>query len=287
MPASTGVKIDTITTVVDGAEVTYYASIEDHDRNDVLVLMHGTAGSTAAHFGFLLPILAARQRVVAIDWAPPVTGGPLQLEQLERQLAAVLREVGQGRTVTLLGYSLGAVVALSTAAHHPELVDQLIVVAGWLKTDLQQLLRNDVWQALRASDPDGSQALRAYTVFCAFGGPFLGTRSLPDLQPAMDAMSFDAFGDAQMELNRRIDLCSAAEAIAATTLVVGCTHDQMVPVRHSKAIFGAIEDSRYVEIATGHAAVFERPSELCDVIQTFVDDPNAYPAGAIIPRPTP
>ena len=100
-------------------------------------------------------------------------------------------------------------------------------------------------------------------------------------------MTFDEFGDRQMDLNRRIDIVQDIHRIQAPTLVIGCTHDQMVPVRHQKAIFGAIEDSRYVEIPTGHAVVFERPSELCHHVQRFMDDPEEYAAGTVIATPLP
>jgi pimeloyl-ACP methyl ester carboxylesterase len=186
--------------------------------------------------------------------------------------------------VVLLGYSLGAVVTAVVAARRPDLVERLILVAGWMKTDLQQILRNDVWQALRAS---GDEAIRAYSTFCAFGGPFLASKSLPDIEPGMEVMAFDAFGDQQMELNRRIDIVTETHGIAAPTLVIGCTHDQMVPIRHQKALFGAIEDARFAEIASGHAVVFERPSELTHHIQRFMDKPKAFAPGTIVPTPQP
>jgi pimeloyl-ACP methyl ester carboxylesterase len=274
---------------VHGAEVRTYDSQDDRGREDVLVLVHGTAGSTQSHFGFLFPILAAKQRVVSIDWAPPAHQGPLELDALAAQVAGAIEQLLPGRSVVLLGYSLGAVVAASLAAARPELVERLILVSGWMRTDLQQLLRNDVWWELReaAQRTGDDQALRSYSTFCAFGGPFLAAQTREAMAPGMAAMRFDAFGDAQMELNRRIDIVEQAHVITAPTLVVGCTHDQMVPIRHQKALFGAIEDARFAEIASGHAVVFERPSELSFHIQRFMDAPGEHPAGSFIPVPRP
>lgn len=273
---------------VNGVPVEYFDSEDDRGRADVLVLVHGTGGSTQSHFGFLYPVLAAKQRVVSVNWAP-VGGAQLELDDLVEQVATVIRRVVPDRAVALLGYSLGAVVATSLAAQHAELVQRLIVVSGWLKTDLQQLLRNDVWQALRqqARDTGDDRALREFTTFCAFGGPYLAGQSRAALEPGMAAMQFTAFGDQQMDLNRRIDIVAQAHRVAAPTLVIGCTHDQMVPVRHQKQLFGTIEDSRYAEIPTGHAVVFERPSELSHHVQRFMDAPDAYPAGSIIATPRP
>lgn len=274
------------TVELSGTRVAYYDSEDSRGRDDVLVLVHGTAGSTKAHFGFLFPILAAKQRVVAVDWAEPVDGdGPLELDTLVDQVLGVIESVLPNRKIVLLGYSLGAVVTAALASKRSGLVERLILVAGWMKTDLQQLLRNDVWRALRRADDD--EALRTYSTFCAFGGPFLGEQTRPAVEPGMQAMTFTAFGDAQMDLNRHIDIVHAAHAITAPTLVIGCTHDQMVPTRHQKALFGAIEDSRYAEIPTGHAVVFERPSELTHHIQRFMDDPTEFAPGTIIPTQRP
>lgn len=274
------------TATVNGVEITYYDSEDTRNHpDDVLVMVHGTAGSTAAHFGFLYPVLASRQRVVSIDWSQVAPDRRLELEDLVEQVTATIKQLLPGRKVVLLGYSLGAVVTAKIAAEHPDLVKRLILVAGWVRTDLQQILRNDVWQALRSSGDE--QALRTYSTFCAFGGPFLATKTMADMQPGMAAMTFDDFGDQQMELNRRIDITAEAESISAPTLVVSCVHDQMVPTRHQLALFGAIKDSRFVEIPTGHAVVFERPSELSHHIQQFMDKPEQYDAGTIIPTPKP
>lgn len=274
---------------VQGTRIEYYDSRDDRGHEEILILMHGTAGSTKAHFGFLFPILAAKQRVVSIDWSPPVHEGPLAVRTLAEQLVGAIEQIAPGRRVVLLGYSLGAVVAASVAATYPMLVERLILVAGWMRTDLQQLLRNDVWRALRerARQSGEDRALREFSMFCAFGGPFLANQDMELMEPMLQAMRFDDFGDQQMDLNRRIDIVDEAHTITAPTLVIGCTHDQMVPIRHQKALFGAIENSRFAEIATGHAVVFERPSELTHYIQRFMDDPSEHSAGTLIAQPRP
>jgi pimeloyl-ACP methyl ester carboxylesterase len=75
--------------------------------------------------------------------------------------------------------------------------------------------------------------------------------------------------------------------IEATTLVIGCTHDQMVPVLHSKALFGAIRDARYTEIASGHTVIFERPAQLVQIIDQFNEAPSRHAAGSILPTARP
>lgn len=285
-------------------EVTWYDSEDTHDREDVVVLVHGTGGSTAANFGFLFPVLAMRQRTVALDWtAPAGTTAPeptpgdgqpmesaertLELEDLALQIIAVLEEVATGadsRRVTLLGYSLGACAAAVVAARRPELLGRLVLLNGWARTDLQQLIRNDVWARLYALD---HEALGEYTAFCAFGGPFLAGKTMAEIAPALKAQAFTPFTAAQMELNRRVQIAQEVEGIPHPTLVIGSQEDQMVPLRHQRQLFGAVPDARLAVIGTGHASVLERPSEISFHVQGFLDAPDRYDAGTIIPTPAP
>lgn len=271
------------TITIDGVTVPYFDSGHNPSQRPPIVMCHGTTGSTTTHFSYLFPMLAARQRVISFDFTDPGTS-ELSLDQLVRQASAVIDDRLGDEQITLLGYSLGAVVAARLAAIQPQSITNLILVAGWQKTDQQQLLRNDVWQELRRLN---SSAIGEYTVFCAFSGPFLAARTATDIAPAIAAVQPDHFADLQMSLNRSIDIESDCENIKARTLVIGCTYDYMVPVRHSKALFGSIPDARYTEIATGHAVVFERPAELFAQIEHFQANPNAYPAGSIIPASRP
>ncbi len=268
---------------VDGATVRYYDSIEARGKRNPIVLVHGTTGSTAVHYGYLFPMLATRQRVISVDLGMPA--GELTIDSFRRQVEAVIDNLLAGQKVTLVGYSLGAVVAATVAAARPETIENLILVAGWAKTDSQQLLRNSVWNALYESG--NKDALAQFTVFCAFGNPFVGARTLEELAPAIKAVNVTEFGAAQMQLNRDIDIADRLDKITANTLVVGCTYDQMVPNRHSRDLFGATENARYTEIPSGHAVVFERPAELHKQIDNFAANPSRHPAGTIIPTVKP
>lgn len=267
-----------------GTKVKYFdAGPVTSDRLPI-VLIHGTSGSTQQHFGYLFPLLAVRQRVISVELAPPADlSGDLTLEHLEAQVLAVIAAAAPGQKVTLLGYSLGAAIAAFVAARHPRIVENLVLLAGWMKTDMQQLMFNRVWRELRDLN---SPAIADFTIFAAFGSPFLATKTFADM-PSGAAMPLDAFVDRQMELNRRIDLTDLVPTIKARTLIIACRYDQMVPIHHSKALFGAIEDARYTEVASGHAVVFERPAEILRLVDNFSADPAAYPAGFVIPEARP
>ncbi|PCH99041.1 MAG: alpha/beta hydrolase [Rhodobacteraceae bacterium] len=277
-PLATGVVTRQIE--VNGVRVTYHEAGQSNTSCPPIVMVHGSSGTTRGHFGFLFPMLAVRHRVISVDLANPVTGDdPLELEHLEAQVLAVIANAVPDQEITLLGYSLGAAIAGFTAARHPKIVCNLVLLAGWMKTDMQQLLFNRVWHELRALK---SPKLDDFTVYGAFGAPFLSSKTFEDLAGGA-AMPLDDFVDKQMELNSRIDIVDLVPDITATTLIIACSYDMMVPVHHSRALFGTIENARYAELASGHAVVFERPAEALRLIDLFAANPQEYPAGATLP----
>lgn len=175
-------------------------------------------------------------------------------------------------------------VATAVAGNRPDLVENLVLIAGWLRTDVHQQIRNDVWHGVTRLD---EHIARKFTVMSSFSPAFLRLRTPEERQRLVDSVTFDEFKTAQMNLNRRIDITAEADRVRAQTLIIGCRDDMMVPTHHSKQLLGAIVNARYVEVAAGHAVVVERPAELVHWIDTFNRDPRRYPAGTIIENPRP
>lgn len=267
---------------VAGVTVRYRVAGPDNGRAP-LVLVHGTAGSIDGHYGYIFPMMAYRQRVIALDWSEP-TGDTLELSDLVAQVRAVIEAEVPSGPVTLMGYSLGAVVAAQVAADMGDKITNLILAAGWLKTDEHQKMRNDVWRQLRDQN---SASITQYMTFCAFSPAFMNMKGFDAMVAASGMLTMSAFVDKQMDLNTRIDIAAACETITAKTLVIGGTYDMMVPKHHSKQLFGAIEDARYAEIPAGHAVVHERAAELFHYVDRFTAQPDEYEAGAIIPAQKP
>ena len=267
---------------VGGVAVRYRVAGPENGRAP-LVLVHGTAGSIEGHYGYIFPMMAYRQRVIALDWSEP-NGDTLELSDLTAQVRAVIEAEVPTGPVTLMGYSLGAVVAAQVAAEMGEKITNLILAAGWLKTDEHQKMRNHVWRQLR---DENSPSITQYMTFCAFSPAFMNMKGFDAILAASGMLQMSSFVDKQMDLNTRIDIAAACETITAKTLVIGNTHDMMVPKHHSKQLFGAIEDARYAEIPAGHAVVHERAAELFHYVDRFTAQPDEHAAGAIIPAQKP
>ncbi len=112
--------------------VRMYYEIHGNGTGTPLVLLHGSLSAIGTSFGQLLPGLAEGRRVIAVEMqAHGRTADidrPLRVAHLADDVAALLRHLGVQRA-DLLGYSLGAGVALRVALDHPELVGKLVLVS--------------------------------------------------------------------------------------------------------------------------------------------------------------
>ncbi|QTH59212.1 alpha/beta hydrolase [Corynebacterium hindlerae] len=242
----------------------YYDSDPEGPETGAIVLLHGTFGSTASHFGLVFPELARHHRVIGLDFQP--VQQELTVSQLVEQTRQLIDGLGLQRPV-IVGYSLGAVVAAAFAGTHPELLSQLVVLAGWARSDQQQHARNDLWFRLRETDED---ALRTFTVLSVFGPEFIAWMSPRQLEASRKSLVFSAFGEAQMRLNRSVDISALLPSITAETLVLSCTQDAMVPPHHQQQLTAALADAHLRYLHGGHGIVFEDPDAVVREILEFL-----------------
>lgn len=276
MPFNTNVK-SLSTSTPDGVKIDYYDSDPEKKGRGTIVLLHGTAGSAQNNFWALYPMLSLRHRVVALDFVDPDDATP-EADAYVRQVHAVVSAANQGEPVHLVGYSFGAVIAALYAAQHSTAVRSLTLVCGWVKTDNQQRLRNTIWRSLYESKHD---AIAEFSVFSNFSQPFLNAKNEGEVKALGDAVRTGPDRSKKMAFNLNVDISQELGAINAPSLVVGCTLDLTTPMRHARMLFGGIADSRFAEIHCGHGVVHERPAELFTMIDEFVNNPAALPAGHV------
>ena len=106
-------------------------TIEDHGgAGQPIVLVHGLGGS-AGNWSLVAPRLADIGRVIAIDLPGHGRSGPVPRHDLDahlRALTAVI-ELHGFRSVTLVGNSMGGLVAKMLASGRPDLVSRLVLLA--------------------------------------------------------------------------------------------------------------------------------------------------------------
>jgi pimeloyl-ACP methyl ester carboxylesterase len=236
------------TPVPAGAKVRLSATLAEGDRP------RGRCrpGHRRRHHGAVVtPDYAGSGRTTAPD-------GALTLDLLVQQIVAAIEDAVTA-PVDVLGFSLGAVVAAALAARRPDLVRKLVLVAGRPASDDPRLqLALDAWAGSLTA---GSDIASAVGPVPAFSREFLsglgrdGMDRLRSIKPEPGTLR-------QIGINRDIDIRDDLRRITAPTLVVGCTRDQLVPVRHSRDLYAAVQHSRYVEIDSGHVVFFEQPAKL-------------------------
>ncbi|MCO8070668.1 alpha/beta hydrolase [Acinetobacter lwoffii] len=239
-----------------------------------IILIHGTGGNTDKHFSYIFPMLGIHQRVLSIDLHTP-NKADLKVTDFSQQVEALIQHaVAKDEIITVVGYSLGAVIAAQVAASLKQRVARLILLAGWAKTSSVQQLRTVIWQQLFTEQ---SAALPHFVNYCLYSDDYLSARSeqqVLDLarfvKPSQDAAK-------QRELNYRIDITSILPEIRAETLIVACREDRMVPVAQAKLLFASISNSRYIEISSGHALYVEAPAEVVQLVNQFSQHPEQYP----------
>src|SRR5262245_23250246 len=107
-----------------------------HGAGKPLILLHG--GIDPGSFGSNRDKLAERRRVIAVHLQghgrTPDTDRPLRSETLGDDVAALIGHLKLGKA-DIMGYSLGAGVALQTAIRHPDAVDRLVHVSATMRQD--------------------------------------------------------------------------------------------------------------------------------------------------------
>src|SRR5438105_10018192 len=118
---------------VNGVKLYY----ETHGAGHPLILLHGGLGS-GEMFGPVLPLLAERHQVVAVDLQghgrTADIDRPLDVRLMADDIAALIDHLGLDRP-DLVGYSLGGGVALHTAAKYPTRANRLVAASANIRPD--------------------------------------------------------------------------------------------------------------------------------------------------------
>lgn len=138
---------------------------ERHGTGPRLILLHGGLGTIDAIFGRLLPALAQRHEVIAVELQghghTADNGRAMTYEAMADDIAVLIRALGSG-SVDVAGYSVGGGVTLQLALRHPALVRKLVVISaphatrGWFP---------EVLAGTAAMDPDAMKPSKWYQAY--------------------------------------------------------------------------------------------------------------------------
>ena len=247
-----------------------------------LMLLHGTGGNSDTNWSQLVDRLAESRTVIRPDYSGSGEtvddGRPLTVSMLAAQVVAVAKKIGS-IPFDLVGFSLGAAVAIYVAAEYPHLVRSVVSLSGFTTSaDPRQKLQFGLWRDLIRTD---QKAMARLLLITGLSPDFLAAMDEAAMLQAIDTIvetnNWDGMAR-QVELDLTIDVRDQARRLTQPVLVIGCAHDDMVPLAHSRSLASVIPNARYLEIETGHLSTLERPSQVAQSVLEFVNSASG-PAG--------
>ena len=192
--------------------------------------------------------------------------GALTIEGIVDQALTLMTKLGH-QTFHVGGYSLGAVVALATAAIAPQRVLSTSL-SGWAVSDARMRVTFELWNRLIAADPE---LFMRYAMADGFT-----VTALTMLEPMLEAMipmgagTLAAGSGAQLELDKVLDITELLPAIACPTLIIGGTEDRWVDITHSRSLADEIHSAQLVELPAGHLAIQELASDVATLLHAHI-----------------
>ena len=246
---------------VFGGRVALYRAGTDHA--ETVVLLHGLGKAAARDWAKVIPALAERYHVLAVDL--PGFGHSdkgnhhYSPENFARVLDAVLQEYAP-RPLTLIGHSMGGAVALAYTAAYPQRVRRLVLVdaAGVLHRSVyvEFLARAAAQRAMGADSFWFEPAARAIQSRME-NWPVHHDLALENAGVRLRMLRGDPNAIAAVALVKH-DFSQSLRAITVPTLVIWGAEDGIAPLRTGQALASAIPRARLAILeGVGHAPMVE------------------------------
>lgn len=241
-------------------------------------------GSAYGHRNFekLTPLVSEHAEVIDFDlpgYGESLMGTtkPADMAGISDQVYDFIRALGYDK-VNVHGTSFGAMIGLTLAARHPEVIDRLILSCFLARYDQAARMMRATWK--RAALDSGMEAVADLTSVAGFARGFYDR---PEAQAQLQSMR-DAFSKtipaafvAGTETIERTDLGPLVPMVKARTLLIAGEEDNMCPFRPSESGMGIYQikpmlPRSQLEIVpnSGHYLVVEQPAATAGLIAKFL-----------------
>lgn len=245
-----------------------------------VLLIHGWALDSPATWHRVWPLLRGGLRLIAVDLRGHGKSDRVRerfdIEDLADDLAACLDVLGVG-TFSVVGYSLGGMVAQALARRHPARVERLVLAAT-------------AAAPLPYPRPVGAALMLAARALGRLD-PALVPRVMHSyllrtgaLAPEHSAWMWEVLMSRDVDLHHeagfamaRFDARPWVGRLRLPVLCLITTRDQLIPVRHQRALAALLPGAKVVEIDARHEAVFTQAGRVAEEIVGFVLSPAGEP----------
>jgi pimeloyl-ACP methyl ester carboxylesterase len=268
---------------VDGARAYAYTGGKAFDPAlPCLVFVHGAQNDHSvwvlqsrylAHHGF---------GVLAVDLPGHGRSGGAPLASVEAIADWVpkLLDAAGVRTATVIGHSMGSLVAFDCAARHPDRVARIVLIG----TAFPMTVSQELLDATRDDEPLAQSMVNVWSHaalahYPSNPGPGFwlhgeGLRLMARQKPGVMHRDFSACNAYTAGAER------AAEVRCPALFLLG-DRDVMTPRRSGAALAKAVPGALSVVIpGAGHALMAEKPDEVLDAMRAFLGDPRLRAARA-------
>ena len=253
---------------VNGAEVFAATGGKEFDpANPAAVFIHGAGFDHStwalytrwhAHNGF--SVLAPDLPGHGLSGGKPLAS----IAEMADWVAALIAAAGI-KNARLIGHSLGSLIAIETAARHPDKVTALRLIAAATAMPVSEALLS----AAKANSPDAISMMtiwgfgsRAVLGGCLSPGNWMMGKGVRVLEAAKQGVLFN-----DLAASNAYDATEAAKKVKAPTTIVLAERDMMTPARNGKALAALIPGAKTVILpGAGHMLVAERPDDVLKAI---------------------
>jgi len=254
---------------IDAAVGRIHYALDGPSGAAVLVLSN-SLGTNLALWDGQVPYFARHFRVLRYDsrghGKSSATPGPYAIERLSRDVIELLDYL-EANTAHFCGLSLGGMVGIWLAAHHPDRLGKLI-----LANTAAYLGPAETWNARIDAVRRGGLAAIVESVIERWFTPAFRKQSPDDVNRvrkmllATPADGYAACCAAICDMDQRAEL----GRISSPTLVIAGRHDPATPPEGSRAMVGAIRGAAYVELLAAHLSNVEAADAFNGVVLDFL-----------------
>jgi pimeloyl-ACP methyl ester carboxylesterase len=173
-------------------------------------------------------------------------------------------------TAALVGHSMGSLIALETAARHPDRIKKIVMIGSAVPIQVSEALLN-------TSKANDHAAYEMINVFAHSNSAQLGGNRAPGMWMMGSAMRLmERSGDGVLHAD--FSAChnysaglEAAQKLKCPVLMILGRRDLMTPMKVAKDVISKLADVKVVVLeGAGHSLMEEKPDEVLDSLIPFL-----------------